>query len=265
VRLENVSKLIYAAHYSYLVDSPATERGGIFLVSGANNLKSSIVEATLRNVKGALCYSDLTLKQLSVIRSEISSGMYHTLGFYELEKLYARNPTVAANLEGVIKAMVAEGFSHFAFEDKRLCVPKARCFVLASVLENLFRLRGSAWLDNGFLRRFICIKYTLSTKAKAVVLDAVHIGERVEMPGSMVGPSSTVKYEVSKQESMQLHDMLGDDYPTISLTLLQKSLCVLKWHYRGLKSRRGELTPMEVIKDIEEAFKPQSWGVMEID
>jgi len=98
MQLDNVCKLIYAGHYSYLVDSPARERGGIFLISGANNLKSSIVEASLLNVKGALCYSDLTLKQLAVIRSEISSGMYHTLGFSELEKLYARNSSVASNL-----------------------------------------------------------------------------------------------------------------------------------------------------------------------
>jgi hypothetical protein len=264
VKLENVCKLIYAAHYSYLVASPASERGGIFLISGANNLKSSIVEASLSNVRGALCYSDLTLKQLAVIRSEISAGMYHTLGFSELEKLYARNPAVASNLEGVVKAMVAEGFSHFAFEDKRLCVPKARCFVVASVLESLFRLRGSAWLDNGFLRRFICIKYSLSQSAKFAVMDAIHLGERVELPGHMVGPTSTVKYDVSKAESIELLGFLGEEYPTVALTLLQKCLCVLKWHYRQLKSRRGEPTPMERIKDLESAIKPQSWGILDL-
>jgi hypothetical protein len=264
MKLENVCKVIYAAHYSYLVDSPASERGGIFLISGANNLKSSIVEASLMNVKGALCYSDLTLKQLAVIRSEISAGMYHTLGFSELEKLYARNTQVASNLEGVIKAMVAEGFSHFAFEDKRLCIPKARCFVLASVLESLFRMRGSAWMDNGFLRRFLCIKYTLSPTAKFAVMDAIHLGERIELPGSMIGPTSTIRYEVSKTESMKLLDFLGEEYPTISLTLLQKCLCVLKWHYRQLKVKRGEPTPMERIQDIETAIKPQSWGVMDL-
>ena len=264
MKLDNVCKLIYSAHYSYLVDSPASERGGIFLVSGANNLKSSIVEASLHNVKGALGYSDLTLKQLAAIRSEIAAGMHHTLGFYEFEKLYARNPAVASNLEGVIKAMVAEGFSHFAFEDKRLCVPKARCFVLASVLDSLFRIRGTAWIDNGFLRRFLCIKYTLSQRAKLIVMDAIHIGERVEFPGTMVGPSSTVKYEVTRAESIQLQDIIGDEYPTISLTLLQKCLSVLKWRHRNLKSRRGELTPMEIIQDVGESVKPQSWGVMEL-
>lgn len=265
MKLDNVCKLIYAGHYSYLVDSPASERGGIFLVSGPNNLKSSIVETSLANVKGTLCYSDLTLKQLAAIRSEISAGMHHTLGFSELEKLYARNPAVAANLEGVIKAMVAEGFSHFAFEDKRLSIPKARCFVLASVLENLFRLRGSAWLDNGFLRRFLCIKYSLSLKARTMVMDAIHIGERVELPGNMVGPTSTIRYDCSRQESMLLQDALAEDYPTISLTLLQKSLCVLKWHYRGVKNKRHEPTPMERIQDVSEGFKPQSWGVMDIE
>src|SRR5271155_143128 len=262
MQVENVCKLIFAAHHAYLVDSPAPERGGIFLVSGQNNLKSAIVEACLANVKGALVYSDLTLKQLAVIRSEISVGTYHTLGFPELEKLYARNAGVASNLEGVIKAMVAEGFSHFAFEDKRLMVPKARCFVLASVLESLFRIRGPAWMDNGFLRRFLCIKYTLSMKSRVTVMDAIHIGERVELPGSMIVPTSTIKWDVSKMESKMLQDCLGEDYPTIPLTLLQKALCVLKW--RARHSNHNKFTPMEIIQDCGEGFRPQSWGTMEL-
>lgn len=264
MQLENVCKVIFAGHYSYLVDSPASERGGIFLISGPNNLKSTIVESVLQNVKGALCYSDLTLKQLAVIRSEISVGMHHTLGFSELEKLYARNPSVASNLEGVIKAMVAEGFSHFAFEDKRIMVPKARCFVLASVLDSLFRLRGGAWMDNGFLRRFLCIKYTLSVKSRLAVMKAIHLGERVELPGSMVAPINTIRYEVSEDESKQLQDILNEEYPTIPLTLLQKALCVLKWRHKNLKSRRKEYTPMEILQDIKEAVGPQSWGEMEL-
>src|SRR5271169_5316059 len=125
MQLQSVTKLIFAAHHSYLVSSPSKERGGVFLVSSQNNLKTTIVGSALTNVHGALCYSDLTLKQLAVIRSQISDGVIHTLGFSEFEKLYARNPNVASNLEGVIKAMVAEGFGHFAFEDKRLSVPLA--------------------------------------------------------------------------------------------------------------------------------------------
>lgn len=260
--MENVCKLIFAGHHSYLVDSPALERGGIFLVSGQNNLKSAIVEASLANVKGALVYSDLTLKQLAVIRSEISVGTYHTLGFPELEKLYARNPTVASNLEGVLKAMVAEGFSHFAFEDKRLMVPKARCFVVASVLESLFRLRGPAWMDNGFLRRFLCIKYSLSVQSRITVMDAIHLGERVELPGTMIVPSNTIKYEVTKSESKAIQQYLAEDYPTIPLTLLQKCLCVLKWRHK--QTNHNKFTPMEIIQDCSEGFRSQSWGTLEL-
>ena len=264
MQLQNVTKLIFAAHHSYLVASPSPERGGVFLVSSQNNLKTTIVSAALTNVHGALCYSDLTLKQLAVIRSQISDGVIHTLGFSEFEKLYARNASVASNLEGVIKAMVAEGFGHFAFEDKRLSVPLARCFVVASVLDTLYRLRGSAWLDNGFLRRFLCIKYSLSPRSKTMVMDAIHLGRRVEMPGSMVAPSSAINYDVSNRESRQLQAILKDDYPTISLTLLQKSLCVLKWHYRTFRNGR-EPTPMETLEDLSDGLGQNDWGVMEIE
>jgi hypothetical protein len=263
MQLQNVTKLIFAAHHSYLVASPSPERGGVFLVSSQNNLKTTIVSAALANVHGALCYSDLTLKQLAVIRSQISDGVIHTLGFYEFEKLYARNPSVASNLEGVIKAMVAEGFGHFAFEDKRLSVPTARCFVLASVLDTLYRARGSDWLNNGFLRRFLCIKYSLSQKAKTMVMDAIHLGRRVEMPGSMVAPSSAINYDVTNKESHQLQAILKDDYPTISLTLLQKSLCVLKWHNRAHHDRHGP-TPMEILQNLD-GLGGSDWGIMEIE
>jgi hypothetical protein len=229
-------------------------------------LKSNILEWSLEPVKGngALIYSDLTLKQLAVIRSEISAGKHHTLGFPELEKLYARNPQVASNLEGVLKAMVAEGFSHFAFEDQRLAVQKARCFVLAAVLESVYRSRGSAWQENGFLRRFVCIKYTLSSKARAVLNEMVLEGERLPFPPILFLPTSLIKDETTRDEAKKLQTILGDDEAYLQLNLMRKILVVMKWHHKQANERRKRLTPMECIEDVSEAIKPQGWGILDV-
>lgn len=268
MKLDNLFRFLSAAHWSYLVDSRAPERGGVFLVAGPNNLKSNILEWSLESVKGngALIYSDLTLKQLAVIRSEISAGKHHTLGFPELEKLYARNPQVAANLEGVLKAMVAEGFSHFAFEDQRLAVQKARCFVLAAVLESVYRARGSAWQENGFLRRFVCVKYTLSVKARAKLNEAILRGERLAFPPVLFLPSSPIKDETTRDEAKKLQTIIGDDEAYMQLNLMRKCLVIMKWHHKQQNGhkRKGQLTPMECIEDVSEAIRPQGWGILDV-
>lgn len=268
MKLDNLFRFLSAAHWSYLVDSRAPERGGVFLVAGPNNLKSNILESSLELVKGngALLYSDLTLKQLAVIRSEISAGKHHTLGFPEFEKLYARNAQVASNLEGVIKAMVAEGFSHFAFEDQRLAVQKARCFVLAAVLESIYRLRGSAWQENGFLRRFISIKYTLSPEARKKLNDYILRGERIPFPRVLFLPSSLIKDDTTRDEARKLQQIIGDDEAYMQLNLMRKCLVVMKWHRKQQNGRKkkGDLTPMECIEDLSEAIKPQGWGILEV-
>jgi hypothetical protein len=263
VRLVNLMKFGTAAHYSYIVESPFQQRGGLLLVAGPGNMKSTIVKYNLAPFPNQLTYSDLTLKQLAVIRSQIANGIYQTLGFLELEKVYARQQSVALNFEGVIKAMVEEGFSHFAFEDQRCWVPTARCFVYASVLDNLYRFHFPRWQDNGFLRRFITFKYTLSREAKAKLKDAIHEGDLVEMPSTFIIPTMTIPMNVTKEESLQLEQILGsDDGLFTPLNLLRKCLTVLKWYYKK-GHKRKDATPMEIIQDLRPGISPMG-GTLEI-
>lgn len=255
-----------ALQYSYMVNSPFKQRGGLLLIAAPGNMKSTIVEACVKPFPNALPYSDLTLKQLAVLRTPISNGVYQTLGFLELEKLYARNLSVAMNLEGVIKAMIEEGFSHFAFEDKRCWVPVARCYVIASVLDILYRQHFARWQDNGFLRRFLQFKYSLSPKAKARVKEAVHMGALIEMPPLFPLPTTDIKFDVSLEESRQLETILGsDDMVFTPLNLLRKGLAVLKWVDRANKKgkRISHPTPMEYLQDLKDGFGPYG-GLLEL-
>lgn len=255
--ISSLLRFTCALQYTYLVDSPFKQRGGFLLIAGPGNMKSTIVEHSVKPFSNALAYSDLTLKQLAVLRSPIANGLYHTLGFIELEKLYARNMSVALNLEGVIKAMVEEGFSHFAFEDKRCWVPVARCYVIASVLDSLYRLNFARWQDNGFLRRFLIFKYNLSMDAKRKVREAIHEGQLIEMPPMFPIPSTPIHFEITKDESKHLEMILGtDDMSFTPLNLTRKALVVLKWVHRQNRNGRKKQTPMECIEDLKDGLGP---------
>jgi hypothetical protein len=263
LKIQSVMWFCAAAHYSYLVESPFTQRGGVLLVAGPGSLKSTIVKTVIESTGHSIGYSDLTLKQLAVIRNQIANGTYHTLGFYELEKIYARQFSVAANFEGVIKAMVEEGFAHFAFEDQRCWVPTARCFVIASVLDNLYRLKFPDWTDNGFLRRFICIKYSLSQASKEKIRNATNSNELIEFPPIPIIPSTKMQMDVTKEEAKKLHDILGgidDGYTPYNLT--RKALTVLKWYRRQNGNKRG-LTPLEIIEDLKDAISRKG-GILDL-
>jgi hypothetical protein len=240
-----------------MVESPFKQRGGLLLIAAPGNLKSTIVEASVKPFSNALCYSDLTLKQLAVLRTPISNGVYQTLGFLELEKLYARNLSVAMNLEGVLKAMVEEGFSHFAFEDKRCWVPVARCYLIASVLDILYRTHFARWQDNGFLRRFLVFKYSLSFAARQKVKGAVHLGELIELPPMFPIPSTPIRFDITADESRKLEELLGsDDMIFTPLNLLRKALVILKWAHKQTRNGKKLPTPMEYLQDLKDGLGP---------
>lgn len=258
LKIESLFRVLCALQYSYMVDSPYKQRGGVLLIAAPGNMKSTIVEKVIDPFPNALKYSDLTLKQLAVVRTAISNGIYQTLGFLELEKIYARNVSVAMNLEGVLKAMVEEGFSHFAFEDKRCWVPTARCYVVASVLDSLYRFHFPRWQENGFLRRFLQFKYNLSVPAREKVKDAHHRGELIELPPMFPIATTNIKFDVSAEESRALSMLIGsDDMVFTPLNLLRKALSVLKWVDRMEKKPRSKkITPMEYLKDLRDGFGP---------
>jgi hypothetical protein len=263
MKLENLIRFGAAAHHSCVVESPYSQRGGILLVAGPGCMKSTIVANSLKPFPNALVYSDLTIKQLAIVRSQIANGMYSTLGFTELEKIYARQLPVALNFEGAIKAMVEEGFSHFAFEDQRCWVPTARCFMYASVLDNLYRFHFPRWMENGFLRRFVVIKYRLSEKTKLVMRDALHEGEYVPMPSLYPFPIGVVRMDVTPEESRKLERICEfDSTMTTPLNLVRKVFTILKW-YRKQNGKRSQATPMEVIEDLADGISSRG-GVLDL-
>lgn len=252
MQIESVFKFLAAAHHSHLVNSNAQERGGVFLLSGPGNMKSTIVKNAIGSLSGTLVYSDLTLKQLAVVRNEIAAGSYQTLAFLEVEKLYARNLSVAMNLEGVIKALVEEGFAHFAFEDKRMWVPTARCLVVGSLLQSVYNANFSRWVENGFLRRFILLKYSLSRETREAMNQEGDEGRKLPFPPHRHIPTGTIQMNVSREESRFLRELLGSGIGDTPLNLMRKILSVLKHNYaQGDKSQK----PLEIMEDLRDCIQ----------
>jgi hypothetical protein len=246
MKLESVLQFCYAAHWSIDVRTPFTTRSGILLIAQPDCLKTTIVTSTLNNTPKALCYSDLTLQQLVKLRAVIAGSTCTTLGFFELEKLYARNADTASNVEGVIKAMVEEGFSHAAFEDKRVWVPTARCLVIAATLQSLYSKRFASWEESGFLRRFVQIKYSLHDRSKlhrAQKNNQLFQFPKVNYPG----PRTSLPMSVTSAE----HEFLLELGPQMAsgtrMLLMRRVLTILKW-------KHGSKKALAILNDMSDAL-----------
>ena len=253
MKLASLFEFITAAHQSVEVHSPFEQRGGIMVIAGPESLKTAIVKTALRQMPRALCFSDLTLKQLVVLRDGIGDGKFSTLGFTELEKLYERQASVADNVEGVLKAMTEEGFSHAAFEDKRIWVPNARALVVAAVLRSLYQLRYPRWELNGFCRRFIQFRYILRDKQK--IIDAIRHDRLIQFPALFpIMPPSPLPMNVTRGENAIIESLGPQMQTSTPLVITRKVLTVLKWRYNKLRNGRGKIKPLEVLEDLHDGL-----------
>lgn len=253
MKLASTFELVTAAHWSFMVESPFKQRGGLMFIANPENLKTAIVKASLESMPRALCYSDLTLKQLIVLRDNIADEKFTTLGFTELEKLYERQAAVADNVEGVLKAMAEEGFSHAAFEDKRVWTPNARCLVVAAVLRNLYQQRFPRWELNGFSRRFVQIKYRLKDREK--IIQAIRRNRLIEFPSlySMF-PSTSIAMNVTDEENNIIESLGPQMQSSTRFLLMRKSLTILKWRHSHLRNGRAKIKPIEILIDMQDSL-----------
>ena len=247
---QDLIEVLCAAHLSYMVESPFPERGGIMLVGAPGVLKSTFLEELDKQYPDAISLTDLNVKSLTRFRDQISSGIYNTLIFPELAKLYERRDETAANLEGSLRAMVAEGFQAASFEDARVSRLRARAMVFGAVTPAIRDRRFESWEESGFNRRFL---WCLLRLADPRILDsAIHEWQRLDFrvnrvpqipPLKKMIPNLTTKEERERCRVMVKYQPGGS--ATQQAQLMVKILAVLKWWYRESGAGRDAMAVME--------------------
>lgn len=234
-KVQVLTEFLDAAHMTAWVNHQREQRGGIMLVGPPGTLKSSIIDVALQHYPTALYISDLNINTLTKMKDDMISGRYQTLGLEEFQKLYERAPTTSKNIEGVIKALTDQGFSHASFEDQRTAALKARMLIIGAMTLGFYGTNFGAWRESGFARRFIWMVYRTS--------DYRTIGDAIERRKTILlnsfsrrwpPPEDGIPFQITDQDAARLREMLKDQ-PEENTTqiLLQKIYAVLLWKYEG--------------------------------
>lgn len=237
LKVTSLVECCIAAHLSSRVNGPYNERGGIIFVAPPGQWKSTIIEVSTETYSDSITLSDINVQTLNAMHDELGQKI-NTLAFPAFEKIYERNPQTSSNIEGHIKALVAEGLSLASFEDQRMPGSyKARCLIIGGIPPVVHRERFARWRDNGFYRRFIWSFFHF--KDPRVIIEAIHTWKKIEMQFDIpVVPSKKLEIDISTTESERIYRMLkyqgGEAIPFV---LLKKMFCVLKWRYRNEPKR----------------------------
>lgn len=242
VRIETMIEVMYALHLSAYVEGPFKDRGGMMLVGPPGVLKTSILNVLERSYPNVVTLSDVNAQMLVELRGQIAQEAIRTLVIPELAKLYERDPRVASNVEGTLRALVAEGFRAASFEDARVNRIEARCLVIGALTEHLHGKHFGDWEHSGFNRRFLWPVVTIN----ADVLDrAVHdwrylILDRGQVPPV---PAEPIPQQTNDEERSALRMMVKDQpggSHAAQFALMVKMLAVLQWWYARIGRTRDD-------------------------
>lgn len=241
-------EILCAAHLGGMVEGPFKERGGLMVVGPPGVLKTTFVGALDNSYQDALMLSDINVKSLIRLRDAIAAGKINTLVLPEYAKLYERADVTAFNVEGTIRAMVAEGFSAASFEDARINRLVARAMVIGALTPSLVNANFDRWEDSGFNRRFL---WCLIRLADPLALERAAVNwtriefrmKHVPMPpmGSTI-PNLTTVRERQLLATMAKYQPGGDH--AIQIQLLIRILAVLRWWYREMGDPRNAMETM---------------------
>jgi hypothetical protein len=234
LRVKSLIEFLDAAIDSKYVQGPFDERGGIMIVGPPGSFKSTIIESACENHADCIISSDLNVQQWLKMKDEFTSKRYSVLGFPEFEKLYQRHPSTAANLEGIIKALVSEGFSVGPGGDPRMPRLKAKALVIGGITTNCFEQKYEEWQKNGFLRRFIWI--LIGVQNPEAIVHAIRRWQKLEFGKITVRPANRqIEVVITDTRSRELEKIMKSQ-PGLHGTayvLLKKIIAVLEWKYNG--------------------------------
>lgn len=251
---ETLLDVLDAGYLAKYVESPDfPQMGGIMLNKPPGNMGTTFIKTAASYHPDVQICSDLTLPAFKVMRDDFTGGRYTGLALTEVDKLYSRQMTTAMNLEGLIKALVEEGFTAFATEDQRTPGPEARAHVQGAMTTSLIRKHNERWRDNGFSRRFLWITFALKEPWR--IQEAVHEWKKIEM-GSIVSRrpvNRRIPYRIEPNESEMIGSILREQPGgnATAYVLLKKIFCVLRWKY---PVKNGIDRATEIIKDLAPAL-----------
>lgn len=225
-------EVVSAVHLSRYVTGPYLSRGGLLIVAPAGQLKSTAVEL-LDLFPDAKVLSDLNVQSMIKLRDDIVAGDIQTLAFSDLEKLYKRHSSVSANLEGILMALVEEGFRKASFQDQRMVSIPARCTVVAAMTMKFYETKITEWSDNGFARRFLIAHYRLANGWKLEQAIAAWRKHHLDHDFSPRVPASReIPYTVRDSDQAIIDRMLKHQRSKLTpRILLQRLVCVLRWKF----------------------------------
>jgi hypothetical protein len=215
------------------------------MVAPPGQWKSTIIEVSAEQYPDNITLGDVNVQTLNAMHDELGNKV-HTLSFPAFEKIYERNPQTASNIEGHIKALVAEGLSLASFEDQRMPGSyKARCLVIGGIPPVIHREKFAKWRDNGFYRRFVWTFFHF--KDPRIIIDAIHEWKKIELDFDVpVMPSKLLEMDVTESESQRIYKMLRvQGGEAIQFVLLKKMFTVLKWRYK-----KDPAQAMRIIEDF---------------
>jgi hypothetical protein len=251
--LNSFMEVLVAAHISHFVDSPFNERGGIMLVGPPSSLKSTILMSAYKPFPDAMVLGDINVQTLMYLRDDIACHKTNTMAFTEFEKLYQRHVSTASNIEGHIKAIVAEGFTHNSNEDQRMATLTARALVVGAIVPGCYRKHYTDWMGSGFLRRFLWCIFRM--KNPSVLMDAIDEWKKIQIEEGLSYPinlGNIIPFDVTREESTKIRQWIrfqpGQEIPFV---LLKKILSVLKWHHR-----RDGKNAMKILEEFSRCLGP---------
>lgn len=230
-------EVIAAIHLSSRVSSNFPERGGLMIVGPPAVLKSSMLQVLDRHYHDVLTLSDINAKTLTALRDAVSSHRINSLVFPEFGKIYQRKSDTSSNVEGVLTAMVSEGFLSAGFEDSRIQRLEARAVVIGAMVPATHRKHFEEWEDSGFHRRFlwsyIVMEHPGWLEAAVVEAERLSFGltvlPRAPVDGSMITDLTT---RAERERCRVFVKYQPGGHAVLQLQLLTKALAVLRWWYR---------------------------------
>ncbi len=236
------------------VHGPFEERGGVMLVGPPGSLKTTIIEAAVHPHADALTLSDLNVQQWMKMKDEFVTKRYTCLAFAEFEKIYQRHPATASNLEGIIKALVSEGYGTGPGGDPRMPRIKARACVIGGITPDCQDRHYEDWQKNGFLRRFLW--FTIAIADPEVIKAAIRNWQRINLGRISYRPAEkNITMQLSLKKSLAIESVMKDQ-PGLHGTgyvLMKKVFAVLDWKYAGATNGQKN-RPLKILEEIAQAM-----------
>lgn len=250
VTFEDYLECICAVHLASYVESPFKEHGGLMIVGPPAVMKSTLLDVLDRNYPDVVQLSDVNVQTLVDLRDQIGNENIRSLVMPEYGKLYERHPATATNLEGHIRALVAEGFSAASFEDSRMNRLRARCTVLAAMTPTLQNDHFKRWENTGFSRRFLWSLIRL--RDPMMLTQAVEEWRLIDFGfkrAPAIPAEGTIPNLVNSRQRKQLAHLLkrqpGGGAHATQLSLLARMLAVLVWHYKRTGTKRRAMDTVQ--------------------